>query len=618
MDKPTTPAGPNSSDSPWPDNSGSGQDFGATGIFGTMKAPEPDEDLAESDPEPGPLVTWFADPAPPQPAPVPQTTQETWPPAVEPAPAPKAFAEPVVHKVVFGGGAAENSPELLDRMRAASAERAAAEKTPAAETGSKGSGGFTELLRTLSTEPAAPPVAPREAPRPAQESGFTSLLQTLGTSPGAAPAEVPFKPVQPAAPVARTAPEAPPGTPTPGGFTELLRTAAPTDAPESARPQTQGFADSPSGVSAQGEGKPGTFTQLFGSLGGAGTTEPAPPPASSTASAGSSGSGPGAFTRMLSLEQQSEHQSAPAPPFHEVQKPFAGSSDYGAAPRNESPASGLDPFASPLPEAPQAKNTPAGSGAGITRLIQMLDEPSKAPAPHFDPAPVSPPTGPEPGAWTQTFASLAESNKPAMPPANTPDWSSPPPPATPAYQSAPAYPASNAPVPNPPSVSSAGGPSEFTRILDASKMRELSMQGGAAVTNPASVPAPPQSFTPPTPQVPMPNFPMPAAPPPMAMPGMGGMPHPGSFAPPQPPQVPNYPMNFGPQAGGMPPMGGSLPQAPGMYAPTVPVPPVPQIPPVKPPEGSAGKTQQMLVIMGVVIIVLLVAILVTVIFLMKH
>ena len=609
MDKPTTPAGPNASNSPWPEDSGSGQDFGATGIFGTVNAPEPVKDFAESSPEPDPLAKWLTEPATAQPQAAPQTLPETWPqplpPAPQPAPAPKEFTEPVVHKVVFGGGAAENSPELLDRLRAASAERAAAEKVPAAETGSKGSGGFTELLRTLGTEPPAPPVVQRETPRPAQDSGFTSLLKTLETPVVSFPVEAPFKPVPPAAPA-------------PGGFTELLRATTP-DASEFDRPQTpsSGFGDAPGSGGAPAGSKPGAFTQLFGTLGGAGTTETAPPvpPTSSSFSAGSSGAGPGSFTRMLSLEQQSEQQSAPAPPFHEVPKPIAGSSDYGAAPRTESPAVGLDPFASsPLPEAPPIQNTPAGSGVGITRLIQMLDEPSRAPAPHFEPARVSQPPGPEPGVWTQTFASLAESNKPAAAPAKTPEWSSPPP----AYPAAPVSPPAFEPVLNKPASPGPSGPSEFTRILDASKMRELSMRGGAAATSPASVPAPPQSFAPPAPQVPMPNYPMPVAPTPMARPGMGGMPQPGGFAPPQPPQVPNYPMNFGPQAGGMPAVGGSMPQAPGMYAPPVPVPPVPQAPPVKAPDPGAGKTQQLLLIMGAVIIVLLVAILVTVIFLMRH
>ena len=63
---------------------------------------------------------------------------------------------------------------------------------------------------------------------------------------------------------------------------------------------------------------------------------------------------------------------------------------------------------------------------------------------------------------------------------------------------------------------------------------------------------------------------------------------------------------------------GNMPQAPGMQMPSASLPPIPQVPPGKAPDPAAGKTQQMLVIMGVVIIVLLVAILVTVIFLMKH
>jgi hypothetical protein len=574
-----------------------------------VNAQEPVNDFAESKPEPDPLANWFDEPAKPQPQAAPEPVQQNWQsvvqsaPAPAQAPAPKTFAEPVVHKVVFGGGAAENSPELLDRMRAASAERAAAEKAPAVETGSKGSGGFTELLRTLGTEPPEPPIAPRETQRPAQDSGITSLLKTLETPMVASPMEAPFKPL-------------PLATPAPGGFTELLRATTP-DAAGFDRPRmpSGGFAGAPGG-GVPVESKPGTFTQLFGSLSGAETAEPAPTPApgsfgAGSASTGSSGSGPGSFTRMLSIEQQ----TAPAPAFHEVPRPIAASSDYGAAPQSQSPAPGLDPFASsPLPEALPNKSAP-GSGVGITRLIQMLDEPTRAPAPHFEPAPVKPPQGPEPGVWTQTFASLAESNKPAAPPAKTPDWSSPPMPAAPPpmYSATPVYPAVSQPVPGPPAASSSAGPSEFTRILDASKMREQSMMGGAAATSAAAIPRPPQSFAPPAPQVPMPNFSMPAAPPPMAMPGMGGMPQPGGFAPPQSPQVPNYPMNFSPQAPGMPTMGGSMPQMPAIQSP-----PVPQVPPVKAPEPGAGKTQQMLLIMGAVIIVLLVAILVTAIFLMKH
>jgi hypothetical protein len=250
---------------------------------------------------------------------------------------------------------------------------------------------------------------------------------------------------------------------------------------------------------------------------------------------------------------------------------------------------------------------------GITRLIQMLDEPSRAATPHFEPVPVSSPPGPEPGVWTQTFASLAQSNEPAAP-AKTPDWSTPPaPPAVTGYPAAPIAPVAHEAAFNKPVVpSAASGPSEFTRILDASKMRELSMKGGAAA-NSAPAATPPQSFAPAPPQVQMPNFQMPMAPPQVPMHGGGGMPQSGGFTPPQAPQAPSYPMNFGPQAGGTPAMGGGMPQVPAVQAP-----PIPQAPQAKLPDAAAGKTQQLLIVMGVVIIVLLVAILVTVIFLMKH
>jgi hypothetical protein len=567
MDKPTTPAGPNASNSAWPEDSSSGQGFGATGIFGTVNEPEAAKDGADSSAEPDPLVKWLSEPPKPQTAPPPIT---------------KDFAEPVVHKVVFGGGGAESSPQLLDRMRQASLERAATERPAAPEAGNKGSGGFTELLRTLSSEPGAPPAAPQatgqQTPAPAQNSGFTSLLRTLGTP---EPAEAPYKPATP------------PSAPAPGGFTELLR-ATSGDSPEfsSPRAQSPAWAEPAASVAAPGESKPGAFTQMFGTFTGGSSSAPPEPVEAPRPGAGS-------FTRMLSLEQQS---GPAASAFQEERRPLPGPVDYGQAPRAESPAPNRDPFApAPLPE-PTPQNAPGGSGMGITRLIQMLDEPSKAPAPRYEPAPVSPPPGPEPGVWTQTFASLAQSNEVSAPPAKTPDWA--PRPAAPAYPIAPPV---VEPVLNKPPAPSAAGPSEFTRILDASRIRELSMKGGAAATPPAA----PQSFTPAAP--PTPNFQMPA-PPPMQMPGLGGMPHPGGFTP---PQVPSYPMSYPPQAVGMPQMGG-MPQAPGMQMPSAPLPPVPQIPAVKPPDATAGKTQQMLVIMGVVIIVLLVAILVTVIFLMKH
>ncbi|MGA3045455.1 MAG: hypothetical protein ABSD67_02460 [Terracidiphilus sp.] len=583
MDKPMTPGGPVGSKPPGPDNSGSNQDFGATGAFGTVMVPETGRELSNSAPEPGLLDRLTAEAPKQQPVPQPQ--------------APTPVAEPVVHKVVFGGGAAASSPELLDRMRMASAERAATPEV-APESSSKGSGGFTELLRTLGNEsPASAVKEPlkSEPPRPAADSGFTSLLRTLGT-------------LEPAAPqVARTVPPAPPSSsaPSSGGFTELLR-AAPI-ASSAVEPPRMSVADAPvPATPAPTENQPGAFTQLFGTFGGAGATSSAPPPEVRSTTAPPPATA-GSFTQMLSLEQQ----SAPVQPvYREERRPATASLDYGLPPSTENPAQGSrSPFA--LAPPPPVESTAPSSGVGITRLIQMLDQPSMQsstqPVSRQEPVPVSPPRGAEPGIWTQTFASLATPSEPAAPPAYP-------------VSREPQYPAFvNPPVSSPsPTVPAASGPSEFTRILDASRMRELAMRGGAGAQNPT--PPPPPQSSPPAPQfapqsVPplMSHFPIP--PQPAGMLGMGGMPQQGGFPPP-----PAYPMQFGAQPGAMPTAPGSMPHQPGMFTPPPPppLPPVQQAPPVKPPELAAAKTQQLLVIMGVVIIVLLIAILVTVIFLMKH
>lgn len=633
MDKPTTPTGPTASKPPLPEDSGSEQDFGATGVFGAVKAPERVEGLAvgsKAEPEAhGNRATETAKP--------------------QPVPGPKAFAEPVVHRVVFGGGAAESSPELLDRMRMASAERLSmAEKAPVLEPGSKGaatgaeplaagrgSGGFTELLRALGSESPASPVAAKETlkpetPRPAQDSGFASLLRTLSSPETAAtPVESPVNTVQPAV---RSIPEEPSRAPAAsgsGGFTELLR-ATPRGGLEFAGPQTlppglgeASVAGGSAGVTPVSlENKPGTFTQLFGTLEDAGAS---PPPATpiSRETGGSSYGSAGSFTRMLSLEQQS---SAAEPAFYEERKPLAGSLDYGLTPQTVGPAkASRDPFSQPLPETQpvQSQSTPPAAGVGITRLIQMLDEPSRAPAPRMEDAPVSPPPGTEPGVWTQTFASLSTPSEPVAPTAKMQDW--PPPQAplggtgSPASREASFSASLNEPaVSTPQAASGTSGPSEFTRILDASRLRELSMRGSLAAGNPVPPPLP-TSASPPTP-IPLPNYPVPGAPPAGGMHGLGGMPQPGGFSPPQPPQLSGYPMNYGPHAGAIPAPGGNLPQPPGMYAPAPPLPTAPPVPPVKS-AGSGtgmGKLQQYVPLLLVLIIVLLVVLLVTVVFLLKH
>jgi hypothetical protein len=600
MDKPTTPDGRNAS--PWPEESGSEQGFGATGVFHAVETPESAEKSAAGTG----VESFFSEyRAPEAPKPTP--------------PAARPIAEPVVHKVVLGAGA-ENSPELLDRIRLASAERASvAEKSPAPASGGQGIGGFTELLRTLDADSAPRAPAPRETPasaRPIQESGFTSLLRTLNSPEAATPAQAPIESARPSAPFASPIPESPrpaPAPPSPGGFTELLRTTSGSDAgPGGAAKQPPSAADTPfftgppATSSPSAGNSPGAFTQLFGTFSGgsAGMTAPeprdVPTPVSSKGNAGS-------FTRLLSIEPQSP---AAEPAFREERKPLPGSVNYGVTPGTPGPAAAnRDPFApAPLADAKPVESTPPGGSVGITRLIQMLDEPSKPSTPRFEPAPVSPPRGPEAGAWTQTFASLSAPNESAAPAAKPPSWPPQPPPvasAAPIGREAQFPASSNAPVVH---AAAASGPSEFTRILDASRMRELAMRGGSGA---ASLPQAqtPQAPMPPPPA--MPSYPAPVAPSIGGMQGMGAMPQPGVYPPP-PPQAPSYPMSYAPPAAAMP-------QAPGMYAPAPPPMPAPAPPPpAKSADPGAGKLQQLVPLLLVVVIVLLVVLIVTVIFLMKH
>lgn len=592
MEKPTTPAGPNAA--PRPEESGSEQDFGATGVFGTVKAPEPVE---------RPAASWGEEPDS-------QGNRATEVAKPQPVPVPKPLPEPVVHRVVFGGGAAESSPELLERMRMASAERMAApERAPAAEPsgkgaiaspdpsgGAQGSAGFTQLLRTLnsdlpSTVVAAVQVPVAETRRPAQESGLTSLLQTLGPPGSSAPPEDRVKRIEPAVPSVAEEPSRVPSVPGTGGFTELLQT------------MPGGAAG---GTAAPPESKPGTFTQLFGTLGGTEASQPAPV---ERGTGESTHGGAGSFTQMLSLEQQ----SAPAvAPFREETKPSTASLDYGHTPQAAEPApTSRNPFSSsPLPETQPGQNTPSGGGAGITRLIQMLDQPGSASAPRMENAPVSALPGTGPGVWTQTFASLNEPAAPVSKPTErTPPPAPPPAPGPAVARDAHFSGSQNEPVVSASAAGITAGPSEFTRILDASRIRELAMKGSQASQAANPLP-PPQSSAPPAP-LPGPSYPVPV--PPYA----GGVPHPGVYPPPQP-QMPGYPMNYGPHAGAMPAPGGSLPQPPGMY---MQAPQMPAVPPAlqpKPVEPGMGKLQQYVPLLLVVTIVLLVALLVTIIFVMKH
>lgn len=640
MSNPNVPGGGGVPKLPWEEDSDSGQSFGATGVFGTVDVPEEPKGLPAT-------PTSFQAPAP--------------------VPAAQAFAEPVVHKVVFGGGVDENSTELIDKIRMVSAERQAVVEKPATSgMGGQGSSGFTELLRTLGSDASAVAPAPRAAPTPemrpaAPVSGFTSLLQTLNA------AQTPTAPMPiPAVPVRAMQPEAPPVPAEPpraapasggGGFTELLR-ATELAGPESVFPQAPPASSwgAPLGGAATPvvENKPGAFTQMFGSLGGAETSpavnNPSPTPSENKpgaftqmfASLGSaeaspaisssaprpaegepgsftqlfggvvsaesrapapapietrdsSGSGPGSFTRMLSIEPPSARSETG---YREEPPPLPGRMDYAQTPgKADANAGGQagslsgDPFARELPESlPPMESAPATGSVGITRLLQILDEPAQATAPMTPLPPAAPPAGAGPGLWTQTFEALAKPGAAAAAPPAAPSWtpSAPVPPPTPPPVSQFTPPAAVAPP-------AASGPSEFTRILDASKMREIAMRGGANAAESAA--AAPRQGAPTAPG--MPGFPVSAPSVQVSGPQVSGFSaQPPSFSA-APPQM-------------------STPQLPGAYMPQMPPAPVPQPPAVKPPEAPPNKLQAYVPLLLVAIIVLLVVILVVVIFLMKH
>ena len=130
------------------------------------------------------------------------------------------------------------------------------------------------------------------------------------------------------------------------------------------------------------------------------------------------------------------------------------------------------------------------------------------------------------------------------------------------------------------------GPSEVTRILDASKLREMQRQGIA------TPPAGPAVAAQPSPS--QPAMPMPPAPPYLQW---------------QPPQVPPVPLP------GQPPQFGSAMQMP-QFMPPAQVPPIPAPALAAPP--AMGKMQQYLPLFAIIIIFLLIVILVTFVFLLKH
>jgi hypothetical protein len=162
-----------------------------------------------------------------------------------------------------------------------------------------------------------------------------------------------------------------------------------------------------------------------------------------------------------------------------------------------------------------------------------------------------------------------------------------------------------------PAMPEPSGPSEVTRIINASKMRESALRSGGGVQDqPAAAPQPTggapgmpampggMKFTPPQMNAPQMN--------PQAMMHPGGMGGPGPAA-----------------SGGMGTgMGGGGMQMPHMQMPQMQMPQMNMQPPAAPapaaPAAAPSKLQQMIPLFLVVIIFLLIALIVTVVFVMKH
>lgn len=585
MDKPASTPGADAFGELWPENAEG--EFHATGLFGKSapagagagSAPESDEAKLRK--------------------------QDLSAPA-----APKSRAEPVVHKFVLDEGARGESPDILDRMRSSAAPRSA----PSDPAAGGGNPGFTQLLRALGTQPISPPIpppapppvaaaprppaqpfeAPTSEPRPAQnEASFTTLLRSLSAEEMSQPS-VP-RPAPPTIQEPSSRAAAPAGS---GGFTELLRMVPASDsAADSPRQPSPKPSFSPAPASPR-TNEPGEFTRLFSSL-EAGPRPPAPQPPPSA-----EGSGSPSFTRMLAMEP-----GGPKPGFAQEEPDFGGG--RYAAPDSPRPSGPIAPartmeFGSsslaepPLAEPSPLPSSPSGGGVGITRLIRLLDEPAAPPPGVAEQAPQNLSGGTEQPGATFSMAS------PAAPPSAT------------------------------------AGPSEYTRILDASRMREfeLSANRGAGAAQPV---APPQA----PPGAAMPGFQPPQFQPPQAPAPGAGMAMPG-FQPPQFQPVPGMPYAAmppaaAPHAGGYPPMPGAqmpaaamapnpqgyiaggaaaaTPRMPGAPAfggmPQMPVAPAPP-PPAPAAQPPLGKAQQFVPLLLVLIILLLVGLLVTVIFLMKH
>jgi hypothetical protein len=599
----------------WHKDEGPAANLGATGVFGA-------EPSIEAEPDPVTKPVRDVGEAP-----------QFHAPGVR-----ERLQEPIVHKVVLGGGSATAPIDILGLIRtnspavesAPGSDVATPQRVPgmgayvslptpvpAPTSGSQpspSSEGFTQLLRTLSGDsPPASAAEPTAVKRTVvssdsrmadSESGFTSLLRTLNPDDGGEK-----RPDTPA-PSRST-----PSSERAGGFTALLQGFSETgpkpgelqpnprplyENPVPTLPRVPGVAaplTAPAPAPDSGQPTPGTFTQLFSAL----TPEAKNPGAAERATT----KGPTATESAIYPDHNPVSRPSGKHSFTQLISTIAESSS-GSSLYSEERQSILDDGPSrrrPAREAPLGSNqlqtgitdwssttapreSSSGSG-GLTQLLRTLDQPSKASETPQDYAPkTAEPEPPQVGTFTGLHRLLdapADQAPPAPHPSNPPSSQ---PSATEPHGSAltrgsfkePATPIAAASNP-------IAGPSEYTQIVNMSQLREIQrpgVSGAPSQINSAAVAQPLPSQTPaaPTPTPPSLQW---------------------------PPQAPPTPAPWPPQQ-----FGGAM-QPPQFTAPT----PMPHMPaPAAPPAMS--KMQQHLPLMLIMIIFLLVVILVTMVFLLKH
>jgi hypothetical protein len=606
----------------WHKDKGPAADLGATGVF----AAEPSIEA-----EPGPVTEPVRDGG---------EAPQFHPPGVR-----ERLQEPIVHKVVLGGGSATAPIDILGPLRTSST---ATESAPGSDVAtpqrvpgvgaygslptlgptptsgpqpSQLSEGFTQLLRTLSGESS--PASAAEQPAAVQRtvvssdsrvadmgSGFTSLLRSLN------PDDKGKKRLDPPDP-SRT-----PSSEGAGGFTALLQGLSETrpkpgelqlhpkphyEDPLPALPGVPGLADPLTAPTpASGQATPGAFTQLFSALTPEATNSPVAVPAVTNPGAANvpmtftehspmsrSSDEQTSFTRLLSTVGESSY--APSP-YSDERQSVLNDIPSRRNPAREDPwgsnelHAGITDWSSTAPR--QQPESSTGSG-GLTQLLRTLDQESEAPKEY---APLTAqPEQPQVGTFTGLHRLLdgpAEEAPPAPYPSNLPSLQ---PSATESHQSPltgrsfaePAPPSAAAPNPT-------AEPSEYTRIVNMSHLREMQRPG---VTG--GMPEPSQINTAAVAQ------PLSSQSPGALTPALSNLQWPPQVLPAQPS---GQPLQYSPPP--IPLQHSAIASTPSM--PT----PAPQSMTATPP--AMGKMHQYLPLLLIIIIFLLGVILVTLIFLLKH